>query len=342
MACQHLAVCYIRQTMYTIKQAAARTGLNVPVIRVWERRYRVVQPRRTPAGYRLYDDESIARLVAMRHLVADEGWRPSQAAQRVLEPGVDLKALSGAIASRHPDRSAPLEPRDAARGSTLAADAVRGSGDRERSLAEAFLSAAQLLDVPAIERILDESFASERFELAIEGVVSPALRAIGSAWASEEIDVGAEHAASETVRRRLARFFDAASLGDRPPQVIVGLPPDGYHEIGAFAFAVATRRAGLDVLYLGANVPLESWLRTVKETAAPIVVLGVVTPSDVVAAGAVVDALSVSPRPPICLVGGPLSAASLDGLRTIRLPMTLDDAVAAVVGLLGAGERPVR
>ena len=217
-----------------------------------------------------------------------------------------------------------------------------GNGDREASLVHAFLSAARELDVPAMERILDESFASHRFELAIEGLVSPALRAIGIAWAQDEIDVSAEHAASETVRRRLARFYDAAGLGDRVPQVIVGLPPDGRHEIGAFAFAVAARRAGLDVLYLGANVPLVSWLRTVRETAAPVVVLGVVTPSDVVAAGAVVDALSASARPPICLVGGPLSAASLDGLGTIRLPTPLDDAVAAVVGLLGSRERRVR
>jgi len=321
--------------MYTIKQAAARTGINVPVIRVWERRYGVVSPGRTPAGYRLYDDESIARLVAMRHLVADEGWKPSQAAQRVLEPGVDLQALGGGIAGRDPDRSTAL-------GSAVAAGAIAGSGDRERSRVDAFLSAAQLLDVPAMDRILDESFASQRFELAIEGVVSPALRAIGSAWARDEIDVGAEHAASETVRRRLARFFDVASLGDRLPQLIVGLPPDGYHEIGALAFAVAARRAGLNVLYLGANVPLESWLLTVRETGAPIVVLGVVTPSDVVAAGAVVDALSVSVRPPICLVGGPLSDASLDGLRTIRLPTLLDDAVAAVVRLLGSDEKRVR
>ena len=61
---------YIAQSMYTINQAAARTGLSVPIIRVWERRYGVVHPSRTPAGYRLYNDESIARLVAMRHLVA--------------------------------------------------------------------------------------------------------------------------------------------------------------------------------------------------------------------------------------------------------------------------------
>ena len=217
-----------------------------------------------------------------------------------------------------------------------------GHGDREASLVHAFLTAARELDVPAMERILDESFAAHRFELAIEGLVSPALRAIGIAWAQDEIDVGAEHAASETVRRRLARFYDAAGLGNRVPRVIVGLPPDGRHEIGAFAFAVAARRAGLDVLYLGANVPLESWLRTLRETAAPVVVLGVVTPSDVVTAGAVVDALNGSARPPICLVGGPPSAASLDGLGAIRLPTPLDDAVAAVAGLLGSGEMRVR
>ncbi len=328
--------------MYTIKQAAARTGLSVPVIRVWERRYGVVKPSRTPAGYRIYDDGSIARLVAMRYLVAEEGWQPRQAAQRVLEPGVDLQALSGAFAGGDPGAASPgWSGADRSR-SAVSLVTGTGPGERETSLVDALLTAAHVLDVPAMERILDESFASQRFELAIEGVVSPALRAIGSAWAQSEIDVGAEHAASETVRRRLARFFDAAGLGDRLPRVIVGLPPDGHHEIGAFAFAVAARRAGLDVLYLGANVPLESWLRTVRDTAAPVVVLGVVTPSDVVAAGAVVDALRKSARPPICLVGGPLAAGSLDALGSIRLPEPLDDAVAAVARLLGSGEKPVQ
>jgi DNA-binding transcriptional MerR regulator/methylmalonyl-CoA mutase cobalamin-binding subunit len=317
--------------MYTIKQAAARTGLSVPVIRVWERRYGVVQPSRTPAGYRLYDEEAIARLLAMRRLVAEEGWQPRQAAQRVLEPGFDPREAVGDSAGRA-ERA----------GSSIGSVAGVGQREQEVSLVHAFVAAAHELDVPAMERILDEGFASHRFELAIEALVSPAMRAIGIAWARDEIDVGAEHAASETVRRRLARFYDAAGLGERVPRVIVGLPPDGQHEIGAFAFAVAARRAGLEVLYLGANVPLESWLRTVHETTAPVVVIGVVTPSDVVAGGVVIDALGASARPPICLVGGPLSADSLDGLGTIRLPEPLDDAVAAVARLLGSDERPAR
>ena len=55
--------------MYTIKQAAARSGVGIPLLRAWERRYGIVHPVRTASRYRLYDDESIARLRAMRRLV---------------------------------------------------------------------------------------------------------------------------------------------------------------------------------------------------------------------------------------------------------------------------------
>ncbi len=327
--------------MYTIKQAASRTGLSVPVIRAWERRYAVVQPSRTPAGYRLYDDDSIARLVAMHHLVTAEGWRPSQAAQRVLEPGADLRALSGGRVRSTPGGSRPAADGADPSGS-MGPDGGVGQSEREAWLVHAYLAAAHDLDVPAMERILDESFASHRFELAIEALVSPALRAIGTAWAQDEIDVGAEHAASETIRRRLARFYDAAGLADRLPRIVVGMPPNGHHEIGAFAFAVAARRAGLGVLYLGADVPLDSWLRTVRETAAPVVVLGVVTPSDVIAADAVIDALGRAITPPICLVGGPSSASSPEESGGIRLPPGLDDAITAVSRLIGPGQGPSR
>ena len=185
-----------------------------------------------------------------------------------------------------------------------------------------------------MERILDESFAAQRFESAMDEIVFPALRGIGDAWSAGEIDVAVEHAASETVRRRLARFFDAAGRGDRIPKVIVGLPPASQHEIGAFAFAVAARRIGLDVLYLGANVPLDSWLRTARETGAPVAVLAVVTESDVAAAAIVAGALRTTSQPLICAVGGPLAGDLPDALGAIRLPETLDDAVAAVARIL--------
>ena len=65
--------------MYTIKRAAELTGVSAATLRAWERRYDVVEPQRTDAGYRLYDDEALARLRTMAELVAD-GWTASNAA----------------------------------------------------------------------------------------------------------------------------------------------------------------------------------------------------------------------------------------------------------------------
>ncbi len=306
--------------MYTIKQAAARTGLRIPTVRAWERRYGVVQPSRTSAGYRLYDETSIARLVAMRYLVEVDGWRPSQAAARVLAAGTDLTALGGGA------------PSTELTGPATASEASR-SGSSVASV-QAFVTAAHRLDVPTMQRILDEGFAAQRFELAMDRIVFPALRTIGDAWSTGEIDVAVEHAASETVRRRLAQFFDATGHGERIPKVIVGLPPGSHHEIGAFAFAVAGRRVGLDVLYLGANVPVESWLRTVRETSAPAVVLAVVTSSDAAGTTAVITALRAMSRPPRCLLGGASAHDIPESIGATLLPEPLDDAVATVVDVV--------
>ena len=54
--------------MYSIKQASIRSGVSVPLIRAWERRYGVVSPKRTASGYRLYDDQAIATLMRVREL----------------------------------------------------------------------------------------------------------------------------------------------------------------------------------------------------------------------------------------------------------------------------------
>lgn len=303
--------------MYTIRQAAVRTGLSIPTIRAWERRYGVVDPMRTPTGYRLYDEVALQRLSAMRFLVT-EGWRPSEAAVRLGDPALDLAAVSAVASGDADERLNDLRPGEVAVG--------------------AFVDAARRVDGPTMERLLDDSFATQRFELAMDRVVFPALRGIGQAWSVGELDVAGEHAASEAVRRRLARFFDAARVAGGRPQVLVGMPPGGRHELGAYAFAVASRRAGLEVLYLGADVPVESWPRTARETAIPAVVLGVVSTADSTGAAAVVEAVRLLEAPPVCFGGGPAAhdVRLLSGAT--ELPPGTDDAVAVVRSAVGRAE----
>jgi DNA-binding transcriptional MerR regulator/methylmalonyl-CoA mutase cobalamin-binding subunit len=268
--------------MYTIKAASARTGIPVAVLRAWERRYRIVEPSRTPSGYRLYDEAALTRLTSMRDLI-EQGWTPSSAASAL---------LAG---------TAPEAPRVRAE--------ERSNLDVERTLREAFVFAAGSLDEPGVERALDEMFARGSFESAVEREVLPALVALGDAWADGRVDVAAEHAASHAVLRRFAAAFEAAARTDAATgAVLVGLPPGSHHELGALAFAVAARRAGLPVLYLGADLPAEDWVATARRTRARAVVIGVVGRRDRGAALEVARAVRRSSPEVVIALGGRAAA----------------------------------
>jgi MerR family transcriptional regulator, light-induced transcriptional regulator len=285
--------------VYNIKEAASRSGVTVPTLRAWERRYGVVSPERTPAGYRLYDDAAIERLRRMR-LLLSAGWRPREAAAEVMKA-----------------QASPVEQLDSAPGGESA------SGEALAGMVERIVSSTAMFDTAQVTAVLDEAFSRVSFEVAMEEVIFPALREIGRAWANGQISIAAEHAASNTIHRRLAALYEGARRPGERPHAVIGLPPGSRHDLGALAFGIALRRLGLDTLYLGADVPLESWVRTLRQTGAAVAVLGAVTSADVDAARAVVEAIQSEAPGVTCLVGGEAAAALADSARV--LPGTLSE-----------------
>src|SRR5574342_712996 len=55
---------------YSIKIVARKTGLSPHAIRIWEKRYAVVSPMRTPTNRRLYSDADIQRLLLLQRATA--------------------------------------------------------------------------------------------------------------------------------------------------------------------------------------------------------------------------------------------------------------------------------
>ena len=306
--------------MYTIKQAAARSGVSVPLLRAWERRYHIVEPARTTAGYRLYDDAALELVRTMRRLV-DAGWTPSTAAAAI---------LSGeAIVEGDPRIGTPA-------GADTAGDG--GSAELDQDLVQAFVDAAAALDPDALEVVLDRMFARGTFEVIADGQVLPALAAVGEAWADGRLGVAAEHAASHAVLRRLSAAYQAAGR-QAPSQgaVLVGMPPTVRHELGALAFSTAARRAGVPVLYLGPDLPVADWVATAIETKARAAVIGVLVESDIDPAVAVADGLRAAlPDLLVCFGGRSAARAGADGAGpALILPEALDAAVGALQDALG-------
>ncbi len=302
--------------MYNIKQAAARSGVTVPVLRAWERRYGIVNPARSTGGYRQFDEESVARVRAMRRLV-DEGWSPSAAAAAILDGSAPVRD----------DRLATAAEAEADSTIDRAIRLSQGTGSSEAAgMNQRFLAAARALAPDEIAAVLDDLFARGSFERVATDLLFPALEALGDAWAAGEISVASEHMASSAVHRRLGQAFEAAGAEDgRGDRVVVGMPPGGRHELGALAFAIAARRGGLPVTYLGADLPIEDWLAAAIGASAAVI--GVATARDRNSAIEVAGRL-IAADPKLFVALGGRAAPSAPG--TIRLPSELAESVAAV------------
>ena len=66
-----------------IGELARRAGIPPATLRAWERRYGIVTPHRTEAGYRLYSSADERRLRSMVRLIT-EGLAPAEAAREAL------------------------------------------------------------------------------------------------------------------------------------------------------------------------------------------------------------------------------------------------------------------
>ena len=245
---------------------------------------------------------------AARDASAHRHWSAQQAAQQV-------------------DRSTDAELASLAQPAALAREAAGTDASPPsasiddgpaRALIGQLVEAARDIDAAALEAALDEAYATARFEPATERVV-----------------MAGEHAASHAVLRRLAMAYEAAADSAMERPVLVGLGPGARHELGALAFAVAARRAGLPVLYLGPDLPAESWVAAAAGRRARAAVVGVATRADVRRATDVLDALRAASPETILVVGGD-AAERVAADDVIRLPSRLGESVAALRDVLDA------
>jgi DNA-binding transcriptional MerR regulator len=69
----------------SIGEVARRTGVTVPTLRAWERRYGLLLPVRTAGGHRRYRDQDVQQVLAVLELTG-QGWAVGAAARQVARP----------------------------------------------------------------------------------------------------------------------------------------------------------------------------------------------------------------------------------------------------------------
>jgi MerR family transcriptional regulator, light-induced transcriptional regulator len=225
-----------------IGELARRTGVSPELLRAWEQRYGLLQPTRTPGGFRLYSAADEARVQRMQGLVSG-GLAAAQAARLVLSD----------------DEPAP-PPMASPSASTL----EEAAGDLAACL--------DRLDEQAANTALDRLFSTYTVETVLQEVVLPYLHRLGERWESGEVSVAQEHFASNLLRGRLLGLAQGWGQG-RGPAAVLACVPGEHHELGLLAFGVALRRRSWRITYLGTDSPIGAVADTSRTVQPAVVVL---------------------------------------------------------------------
>jgi DNA-binding transcriptional MerR regulator len=281
-----------------IGELSRRAGVSPEVLRAWERRYHLFSPKRSEGGFRLYSGSDLARIGAMKRLLAD-GLSASEAAQQV------LRGPAGAVEAPPPAPALLVQRIGALRSALLSFDETEAHG--------------------SIDRLLMEFDG----ETVMRSVFLPVLREIGELWEQGQLNVAQEHFASHLIRRRLGGMARGWEYGSGP-RALLACPPDEEHDIPLLMFGIALGNRGWRITYLGARTPADDLVRAVDSVGPAVVVLASPDPVGLAGMSACLRKISKSAR--VAIAGAGASQPLADACGGVLLsgdPVSAANEIAA-------------
>jgi MerR family transcriptional regulator, light-induced transcriptional regulator len=244
---------------FNLKVVLKETGLTADTLRAWERRYGLPVPQRTAGGHRLYSQRDIETIKWLMKRQT-EGLSISRAVdmwKEQLSSGADPLAGSAQTTIV----SASTIPAQYAFDTTL--DALRTR----------WIEGCLNFSESTSEQILNQAFSMFPVEVVCMEILQRGISEIGTLWYENRATVQQEHFASSLAMRRLDALLASSAPPTRNQTVLVGCPAEEWHAFTPLLLSLLLRRRGLNVIYLGANVPTEQFSNTVKNIKANLVVL---------------------------------------------------------------------
>ena len=288
---------YMVNAHHAIKVVARRTGLSAHVIRIWEKRYGAVEPKRTGTNRRLYSEDQIERLCLLRD-ITQQGHSIGHVAKL---PTEKLRKLAAEFAN--------------ANGETARAPAGSPSAP---SFLDECIAAVKQLDARALEDALDRAGTALGAQGLLQRVIAPLAQAIGDLWWDGTITAAHEHFASAVIRIFLGHAAKPFAGAENAPVLVVVTPAGQLHELGALLVSAAAANLGWHVTYLGASLPAAEIAGAARQNRARAVALSLVYPEDDPRLEEELKRLrELLPPEVIVLVGGRAMACYEDALERI-------------------------
>ncbi|MFZ8835579.1 MAG: MerR family transcriptional regulator [Flavobacteriales bacterium] len=221
---------------FSIKDLEHFTGIKSHTIRIWEQRYELLIPKRTPTNIRYYGGDDLKKLLNTSYLI-EQGHKISKIAAMS-----DQQLL----------------------------DEVQKHQLEEGGLS-AVLSHLKLSMLNYDEALFDQVITDCVNEIGLEETVLdvflPFLSQIGVLWLTNSICPAQEHFISHLMRQELHAAIANCKVqyDDKLPPIVLYLPEREIHDISLLFIHYLCRIRGIRSIFLGASVPFNDLIQIAEQ-----------------------------------------------------------------------------
>ena len=224
------------KNVFSIKDLENLSGIKAHTIRIWEKRYNVLEPMRTDTNIRLYDLQSLQKLLNIT-LLHNHGYKISKI-------------------SKFPAEQIPSIVREIISEKSVKSHAIN-----------AFKLAMMNFDQTLFINTYDNLLSQRSFKEIFYDVFMPLMSEIGLLWQSDTISPAHEHFITYLIKQKL--LINTEKLQYTEPIkneriFVLFLPVNEIHELGLMYLNYEFILNGYKTIYLGESVPTNSLIDVLK------------------------------------------------------------------------------
>lgn len=236
------------KNVFSIKDLENLSGIKAHTIRIWEKRYNVLQPMRTDTNIRLYDLASLQKLLNIT-LLHEYGYKISKIAT-------------------YSDDKIPA----------LVREIISSKNAKNHAISD-FKLAMMNFDQDLFFATYNWLVAQKSFKEVFYDVFIPLLQEMGLLWQTGTISPAHEHFISYLIKQKLLVNIEKLQVLKHVKTdkvFVLSLPLNEIHELGLMFVHYEILLKGYKAVYLGESMPTES-LKELKSYFSPIIYISYCT-----------------------------------------------------------------
>ena len=219
------------KSTFSIKNLENLSGIKAHTLRIWEKRYNLLEPERTDTNIRRYSLDSLKRLLNIT-LLYNHGFKISK------------------IASLNEDEIPEL----------IRSIALKSNS--EQVAINAFKLAMINFDYDLFDTNYNEILQHHDFQYVFLNVFMPLMRELGILWQTGAISPAHEHFVTNLIKQKL--HLQTESLQRKKPKqgnlpiFVIFLPENEIHELGVLYLNYLILNSGYRTIFLGQSLQTSS------------------------------------------------------------------------------------